>query len=150
MTKNSLGNRIKSRLDELGKGPQWLADRISASFPKSKCDVKCIHALITRNSQRTSYATQIAQALNVSLIWLIDGTGSMLLEEAANQANQDRALYATPVAGAILPKSKRQRLSEKISAALEGINEDGLLVALGRIQTLADEYPRATKQTPQS
>lgn len=109
-------------------------------------------------SLKAETALKAAAFLGVSPFWLVLGVGPkrpseierFAAEHGAYIANQDRALYKAPLAGAILPKSKRQRLSEKISAALEGINEDGLLVALGRIQTLADEYPRAAKQTPSS
>ena len=146
----TLGIRVKSRLKDLGKKPQWLADQIAWRFPGSKCDVKCISALISRKSQTTIYAIQIAEALEVSLAWLLDGTGSMFPEQSPNSVNQTQVAYENKVAAAIMPKTKREKLSERIGQAIERINEDGLLVAIGRIETLVEEYPREAKQTPSS
>lgn len=64
--------------------------------------------------------------------------------------NQDRATYDSQVAVTILPKGKREQLSEKISQAMDTLNEDGLHVAFGFIKALVDEYPRQAKQTPSS
>lgn len=109
-------------------------------------------------SLKAETALKAASFLGVSPFWLILGIGPKRPSEieryaaelAANNANQDLASYKVHPEDSILPKSKRQRLSEKIVAALDGINEDGLLVAIGRIQTLADDYPRVAKQTPSS
>lgn len=95
MLNSTLGNRIDFRLKQLGKGQQWLADRIYERFPLSKCDVKVIHALITRGSQRTKYASQIAEALEVSLAWLIDGTGMTPAAKNGYRANQNIQNYAS-------------------------------------------------------
>lgn len=149
MTNDSLGNRIKSRLKELGKGPQWLATEIAAKFPDSKCDVKCISALISRNSQSTMYVLQIADILELNVVYLIDGTGSKM-PDIAQTMNQDRKAYEGKVAAAVFPKSMREQLSEKISQAMDTLNENGLHVALGCIKALVDEYPRQAKQTPSS
>lgn len=109
-------------------------------------------------SLKAETALKAAAFLGVSPFWLVLGIGPKRPSEierfaakhGAYIANQGQAMYKAPVAGAILPKGRRQRLAEKIGATLDGINEDGLLVALGRLQTLAEEYPRAAKQTPSS
>lgn len=95
MDNSTLGKRIEFRLNQLGKGQQWLADQISLRFPASKCDVKIVHALVARSSQRTKYASQIADVLEVSLAWLLDGTGSMLIEKNAPKAKQNSSTYFT-------------------------------------------------------
>lgn len=95
MDNSTLGKRIEFRLNQLGKGQQWLADQISLRFPASKCDVKIVHALVARSSQRTKYASQIADVLEVSLAWLLDGTGSMLIEKNSPKAKQNSSTYFT-------------------------------------------------------
>ncbi|WP_396189722.1 hypothetical protein [Flavobacterium sp.] len=95
MLNSTLGKRIDTRLKQLGKGQQWLANQIIERFPSSKCDVKVINALVKRKSQRTKYASQIADVLGVSLTWLIDGTGMMLTAKNDHNANQNIPGYVS-------------------------------------------------------
>lgn len=71
----NLGKRIKLRLDELGVGPQWLANKVPS------LDVKSLCALIARDSKRSQFSAGIAKALGVTNEWLLTGEGEMLASE---------------------------------------------------------------------
>lgn len=97
----------------------------------------------------------VARAFGVDVAYLVTNHGEALKSQntkpSENHAvNQMQSSYENKVAGTIKPKSKRDKLSDRINQALERINEDGLLVAIGRIETLTEEYPRVVKQTPSS
>lgn len=64
----NMGGRIALRLAELGQGPQWLAAETGNS-------VQAISALIQRDSERSRFAPEIANALGVHLLWLVNGEG---------------------------------------------------------------------------
>lgn len=97
----------------------------------------------------------VARAFGVDVAYLVTNHDEAMESKNTKPGesyavNQPQTSYANKVAGAIKPKNKRDKLSERINQALEHINEDGLLVAIGRIETLAEEYPRVAKQTPSS
>lgn len=133
----NIGTRITQRLKALNWERRDLLDRVYG------LSAQALSNLIRRGSKRSEWDEQIAAALDVSVLWLVYGKD----EHTAQGAKQD---FDTYIAATVFPKSKREHLSDKISLALENINEDGLLVAIGRIETLVEEYPRKAKQTPSS
>lgn len=64
----NLGQRIAGVLAETGKSQVWLSEATGI-------DEGTISALIVRNSIRSKFAPAIAQALGVSLEWLVAGVG---------------------------------------------------------------------------
>lgn len=94
----------------------------------------------------------LARSFGVSVAYMVTDHDEALKSQNAElgenyAVNQQLTGYDNKVAGSIKPKSKRDQLSERINQVLEHINEDGLLVAIGRIETLAEDYPRVAKQT---
>lgn len=110
----NLGKRIKFRLDELGVGPQWLANKVP------NLDVKSLCALIARDSKRSQFSAGIAKALGVTNEWLLTGDGEMLEESRKPPEEVDLENHPdlTPI----------QRVKFKLSAGVCGFaveHEDG-------------------------
>ena len=65
----NMGKRIAARLAELN----WRQADLLRLVPD--LDPKTLSALIQRNSKRSEFAGQIAEALRVNIRWLLDGVG---------------------------------------------------------------------------
>jgi SOS-response transcriptional repressor LexA len=65
----NMGKRIAARLAELG----WKQVDLLRAVPA--LDSKTLSALINRDSKRSEFAGQIADALRVNMRWLLDGVG---------------------------------------------------------------------------
>lgn len=124
----NIGKRIEARLKSLGWERKDLLDRVDG------LSAQALSNLIRRGSKRSEWDEAIANALGTNVLWLVYGRA-------------DNYFQQTPEIYAITPKSKRQKLSDQITAALEKINEDGLIFALGSIEAVIERYPRDTKQT---
>lgn len=86
----ALGKRIAERLAQIEKSQTWLAEQ-------SGVDEGTISALITRDSQRTQYAPQLATALGVDLLWLMTGdtvSGSLKLGAMHPAVAMPRVMYS--------------------------------------------------------
>lgn len=127
----NIGKRIEERLKSLNWERRDLLDRVDG------LTAQALSNLIRRDSKRSEWDEAIANALGIDVLWLVYG-------KAGNALRQMPEIYE------ITPKSKRQKLTEEISTALEKINEDGLIFALGSIEAVVQRYPRETKQTPSS
>lgn len=64
---DSVGSRIRARLDELKKSQGWLADQVGMKQPS-------INSLIKKPTSGSKFLVAIAAALGVSPNWLNDGT----------------------------------------------------------------------------
>src|SRR5690554_1187631 len=74
----ALGKRLKEARTQADLTQGQLAERVGMTQA-------AIGALETRDSQRSSKAAELADALGVSLLWLVSGKGPMNAEEARNQ-----------------------------------------------------------------
>lgn len=66
----NLGQRIKQRREALGWGQQELCDKVPGLTQGN------LSALEVRGSKTSEFAIRIADALSVSVRWLLDGTGT--------------------------------------------------------------------------
>ena len=87
-----IGRRIKARLNELGEGQAWLANR--ASNKDRVLSEAALSAIIKRDSIRSEFIGQIAEALGVNVRWLVYGKGPKLREESVATPTQDRSPYS--------------------------------------------------------
>jgi SOS-response transcriptional repressor LexA len=71
----NMGKRIAARLNELG----WKQVDLLRAVPD--LDSKTLSALIIRDSKRSEFAGQIADALSVNVRWLLDGVGEKTLRK---------------------------------------------------------------------
>lgn len=143
--KNTLGNRIENRLAEIGKTPQRIVDEVLRRYPESRLDVKTLSALISRKSQRSVYAAQIAEALGVTHTWLTDGFGPKEIA-AHSPAEQQPAVYERKVTR-LNAKTGRERKLIEITQLLESIDEYGLAIILDKSQEVATKYKLASEKT---
>jgi transcriptional regulator with XRE-family HTH domain len=75
----AIGKRVQECLDELGIKQSELCSRVDG------LEAQALSQLIKRDSQRSSFAGQIADALGVNLRWLVDGTGQKWRHKVAER-----------------------------------------------------------------
>lgn len=127
----NLGKRIAERLDQLGWERKDLLDRVDG------LSVQSLSNLIRRDSKRSELDERIAEALGVSVLWLVYGT-------TAEATIQEGSVFQ------LNRKTKRTLKMDEITEQLQRISDDGLMVALGKIEELADRYPKEPQQTQSS
>ena len=81
-----IGRRIKVRLNELDKTPAWLA--VKASTHGKKLSAQALSAIINRDSVRSEFTGQMAEALGVNDHWLASGKGPKLRGAAVVQTGR--------------------------------------------------------------
>lgn len=87
----ALGNRVKEAREFRKLTQGELADLIGWTQ-------QALSTLENRDSKKSSYAGQIAKALDISIDWLMSGTGSMLNQTSANSSEKNLIKYV-PVKG---------------------------------------------------
>lgn len=73
----ALGNRIKAARERLGWGQTDLLVRVNRLLPKGEKELtqQALSGLENRDSNKSEFAVQIADALGVSVRWLLAGQG---------------------------------------------------------------------------
>lgn len=94
----------------------------------------------------------VARALGVDVAYLVTNHDEALKSQNAKlgesfAVNQPPSSHDNKVAGAIKPKTSRQKRIDEISALFEQIDDTGLAVVLDKCRDVAQEYPRQAKQT---
>lgn len=86
--------------------------------------------LIRRDSKRSEWDEALAEALGVSVMWLVYGKDiAYSRAKVQDLPVKEPEAHPEPIA--------------KILAALKGVSKEGQLIALGRIEELARTYPAA-------
>lgn len=124
----NIGKRIEQKLMELGWERKDLLVRVDG------LSVQALSNLIRRGSKRSEWDEKIADALGVSVLWLVYG-------KSTPDLRQPSVVYT------IEPESKRDTVKNKITAALDGISDDGLLMLLGKAEEISERFPKLAKQT---
>lgn len=83
----ALGHRIRDTLIELGRKQAWLCEA-------AEVDMGTVNALVQRDSTRSQFSSQIANALGVNHHWLQTGMGEKWLSKEAMLLRQDKANYS--------------------------------------------------------
>lgn len=124
----NIGKRIEQKLIELGWERKDLLVRVDG------LSVQALSNLIRRGSKKSEWDEKIADALGVSVLWLVYG-------KSTTELRQPSVVYT------IEPESKRDTVKNKITAALDGISDDGLLMLLGKAEEISERFPKLAKQT---
>lgn len=120
----ALGKRIEEVLQRRGWSRADLMEKLPSLTPQA------LSNLIRRDSKRSEWDEAIADALDVSVMWLVYG--------------QDIAYSKTKIRS--LPAKEPEAYPEpitKILTTLKVMSKEGQLIALGRIEELARTYPAA-------
>ncbi len=118
----AIGKRIVETLKRLG----WERADLMARLPN--LTPQALSNLIRRDSKRSEWDEAIASALGVSVTWLVYGS-----EASYDKADARRLSAQAP---APLPWSILQAID-----LLTHTNATGQLIALGRLEEIADRYP---------
>lgn len=105
----AMGQRIQRALDHLKLKQTWLCERAGI-------DAGALSALIRRDSKRSEFSGQIADALGLHHRWLQSGDGPMF-REALYQTEQEKAPYGT---SNILPATPPRRAVPVLSMIRAG------------------------------
>lgn len=130
----NIGGRIVKRLEELGWQRKDLLERVSDLTSQA------LHNLIKRDSCRSEWDEKIAEALGVSVLWLVYGKESIYdayhkqLESLYAAENLDNVHY--------LPKETHEAVRE-VMQLMNDTDELGKGMILARARDIAKE--RASK-----
>lgn len=119
-----IGKRIKDTLEKRGLQRSDLMEKLPGLTPQA------LSNLIRRDSKRSEWDEDIAEALGVSVMWLVYG----------RQVEYDKANVRN------LPAREPDALPPNIAKAvdyLKATSKEGQLVALGRLEEVALRYPAA-------
>lgn len=123
----AIGKRIEQRLNDLKWKRRDLMDRVPDLTPQA------LSNLINRDSARSEWDMQIAEALGVSVMWLVYGIDQ-------TYATVDRAPNVTTL------EIREPGLTE-LEALARQLSEAGLRELIGQARLLATIHPR-TKANP--
>lgn len=119
-----IGKRIKDTLEKRGLQRADLMEKLPGLTPQA------LSNLIVRDSKRSEWDEAIADALGVSVMWLV--YGKEIAYEKSNVRN--------------LPTREPDALPANIAKAidyLKATSKEGQLIALGRLEEVALRYPAA-------
>lgn len=121
----AIGKRIEQRLADLGWRRNDLIDKLPDLTPQA------LSNLIRRDSVRSEWDEAIAEALGVSVLWLVYGrTDDGACKTVPLQAREpEPPAYSTTV--------------QQIIETTASMSPEGQLVLLGRAQELAMKFPKA-------
>lgn len=91
-TEMNIGARIKQRLEIIGKDRQWLLAKLPDLSPQA------LSNLIIRDSKRSEWDEAIADALGVSVLWLVYGKIPTTETSEDVEANGLRHVVSEPIA----------------------------------------------------
>jgi hypothetical protein len=120
----AIGSRILERLTALN----WKRNDLLARVPD--LTPQALSNLIRRDSVRSEWDEAIATALGVSVLWLVYGQADYIASGNITQM-QTREPAPPPFP-----------LDQIISAA-NNLSREGQLIAVGRLQEMAAQYPKA-------
>lgn len=127
----AIGKRIVERLEALG----WSRTDLLCRVPD--LTAQALSNLIRRDSVRSEWDERISDALGVSVTWLVYGKTT----DVARQEPSNYSVVKLPI------KSKRGANIDRILSNLSKTSDDGLLVAIGKIEEVAARYPIEMKKT---
>lgn len=117
----AIGKRIEEMLGRL----KWQRSDLMARVPT--LTAQALSNLIRRDSARSEWDEQIADALGVSVLWLVYG----------KDASYPKTQKVTDL------KTREPDTIDRAAAIMATMSRDGQLVAIGRLMELAQQYPRA-------
>ena len=124
----AIGKRIEERLARLGWRRNDLLNRVPDLTPQA------LSNLIRRDSVRSEWDEAIAEALGVSVLWLVYGR------------DDDGAARTIPLRVSEPPAPAYASSTVKaIAEVAADMSPEGQLVLLGRAQELQRQYPKAAK-----
>lgn len=121
----AIGKRIRERLNELN----WKQSDLLAKIPNMT--PQALSNLIRRDSVRSEWDVHIADALGVSLLWLVYGQIGEYLTDS--KVTELRAREPEPLPFPL----------DQVVEAARMLNREGQLIAVGRLQEMARQYPKA-------
>lgn len=123
----AIGKRIEQRLNDLKWKRRDLMDRVPDLTPQA------LSNLINRDSARSEWDMQIAEALGVSVMWLVYGV--------------DQPYAAAERAPNVTTLEIREPGLTELEALARQLSEAGLRELIGQARLLATIHPR-TKANP--
>lgn len=118
----AIGKRIEERLSKLGMDRAQLMEKLPSLTPQA------LSNLIRRDSKRSEWDEAIADALGVSVLWLVYG-----YDHSYSKANVRNMPVKEPAA---LPSN-----IAKAVELLRTTSKEGQLIALGRLEEIALRHP---------
>lgn len=115
----AIGQRIKKRLEDLGWERRDLMERVPDLTPQA------LSNLINRDSVRSEWDMPIAEALGVSVLWLVYG-----IEEK----------YSTQAKVSDFPA--REPAVDELLAAARNLSPEGIRELVGQARLLAKYHPK--------
>lgn len=115
----AIGQRIKKRLEDLGWERRDLMERVPDLTPQA------LSNLINRDSVRSEWDMPIAEALGVSVLWLVYG-----IEEK----------YSTQAKVSDFPA--REPAVDELLAAARNLSTEGIRELVGQARLLAKYHPK--------
>ena len=119
----AIGKRIAQRLEALGWSRSQLMDAVDGLTPQA------LSNLITRDSKRSEWDEAIAQALGVSVMWLVYGRDDAYSHGSATVIEAQEASPAL----------------RRLIAAASRLTRDDQLVLVGRAEEMAAQAVAARK-----
>lgn len=126
----NLGRRIQSRLAEMGHKRSYLYEKIPALRAPT------LSLLITRNSRRSKFDAEIADALGVTLLWLNTGqtpklistakTRNALGERLSDLVYQGDLITAATLLLQNMPKAEQGAVFQQLTMSSNKIPEERL------------------------
>lgn len=126
----ALGKRIQARLDELGWDRKDLLEKVDGLTPQA------LSNLIVRDSKRSEWDEKIADALGVSVMFLVYGKPPVAYQQPTQQATRMEAREP-----AAMPDTIRQ-----IMLHVENMSQQGQWELLGQARLLERIHPNVRRQ----
>ncbi len=133
-----IGSRIKSRLQDLGWSRQDLLSRVEGLSDQA------LSNLIVRDSKRSEWDEKIAEALGVSVLWLVYGHDTQS-PDTRHITEPNPAPY-TPAVVRLTPENPYRK---ELLAIIDRLSDRGMIVLIDEAERIAARFPRA-KANPAS
>lgn len=136
----NIGGRIKQRLEDTGKDRQWLLAQLPELSPQA------LSNLIVRDSKRSEWDEAIADALGVSVLWLVYGKEVEYAAQPMLKAVGQSHSMAQQESGVYNLVSEQSKEVTQIMAQLSPERQDEVLIFAKERRTLQNAGDKNSTQ----